>query len=479
MVQALGKSWWHILSSPGADVIAEEKERTTILRIILALVLAAGLGALAAFQPSQVQFPPGLAFIRSLGLFLGIILAITLALYGAARLLGGRGKLTEHLYITGLLAIPGAVIFGLLARLDIRAILLDLTSFRGAGVIIMLLLIIYGFLLLLLAIDGVHRLGGGKAFRAVVAVIVVGIVLQVGYTLLTGQESGLIQYSQYLFQRRADLLTLTIAHAQIVLFSTAIATALGITVGILITLPPHPVRWWHLIFLVLLALFAFLWFGPGGTLGSQVENWFSESGFLGQLLGRPKAFGLVGMILLIIFYGLFIAGHQAADPTLYTAGILLTVPSIAMFGIFIPIFGIGFFNAAVALILYAQLPILRNTYTGIKAVSPAVIESARGMGLTEWQILYQIKLPLAVPVIMAGIRISVVMIVGIAAIATLIGVEVLGDLIFAGMQRISDRLVFAGALAVSVFAILMDVVLGWGEKILTPAGLRGRETEAA
>ncbi len=479
MLQELGLGWGKMLTQPEADNFAAEEEKASLARVILAVVLICLLGTLVLIQPAKTELPLWIAAARLTGLVLISFLAIALALFLVARLLAGKGGAIHHFYVMAELAVPGILVLGLLRRLDIRAALLDLTSLLGLSVIILLLLLIYGFLLLLVALNGVHRFGGRQAFRTVATVILIGVGLRLIYAALSGTETLLLRYLLYFVERWPDVLSLSLAHAQIVLFSTSIATVLGVIAGVLITLPPHTFRGWHLVFLPLLAAFALLWFGSRESLGAEVAAWFSETGPIGQFIGRPQAVGLVGMILFLVFYGLYLAGERAADPALYTAGILLTVPSIALFGIFIPIFGIGFFNAAVALILYAQLPILRNTYAGIKAVRPSVIESARGMGLTEWQILYKIKMPLAVPVIMAGIRVSIVMIVGIAAIATLIGVEVLGDLIFAGMQRISDRLVFTGAVAVSIFAILVDIVLGWAETFLTPTGLQSRESEAA
>jgi osmoprotectant transport system permease protein len=479
ILQEFGLGWGKMLTQPEADNFAAEGKKASLSRLILAVALTCLLGTLILTQPSKTGLPLWIAAARWASLVLISFLAVVLALFLVARLLGGKGGALHHFYVMAELAVPGVLVLGLLGRLDIRAALLDLTSLLGLSVITLLLLLIYGFLLLLLALDGVHRFGGRQAFQTAAIVILVGVALRLIYAALSGTESLLLRYILYFVERWPDVLSLSLAHAQIVLFSTSIATVLGVIAGVLITLPPHAFRGWHLVFLPLLAAFALLWFGPRGSLGAEVADWFSEAGPIGRFIARPEAVGLVGMILFLVYYGLYLAGERAADPALYTAGILLTVPSIALFGIFIPIFGIGFFNAAVALILYAQLPILRNTYTGIKAVRPSVIESARGMGMTEWQILYQIKMPLAMPVIMAGIRVSIVMIVGIAAIATLIGVEVLGDLIFAGMQRISDRLVFTGALAVSIFAILLDIVLGWAERFLTPAGLQGREREAA
>jgi len=154
--------------------------------------------------------------------------------------------------------------------------------------------------------------------------------------------------------------------------------------------------------------------------------------------------------------------------------IILTIPSVALFGVLIKPLGIGPFNAAFALILYAQLPILRNTYTGIKSVPPEIVEAGRGMGMTEFQLLYKVKLPMAVPVILAGVRVSVVMLIGIAAIAAYIGNDTLGEYIFAGISRAQEKRYIAGAVLVAVLALAVDLFLGWVQKVLTPEGLKGR-----
>ena len=125
--------------------------------------------------------------------------------------------------------------------------------------------------------------------------------------------------------------------------------------------------------------------------------------------------------------------------------ILMTIPSMAMLAFMVPVFGIGFTTGVVALILYSLLPIVRNTYTGIKEISPAIVESAVGMGMTEWRVLTRIKIPLARPVIMAGIRTATVMIVGIGAIAAYVGAGGLGELIFQGISRSNEPMIIVGA----------------------------------
>jgi len=168
--------------------------------------------------------------------------------------------------------------------------------------------------------------------------------------------------------------------------------------------------------------------------------------------------------------------QRAADNVLYVAAIIITVPSIALFGIMIPILsligqGIGYLPAVIAILLYSQLPIIRNTYTAIANVDPALREAARGIGMTPSQRLRQVEIPLAIPVIMAGVRTAVVMNIGVAAIAAYIGAGGLGQLISRGISQTDPRQLVAGALAVSVLAITADFFLLWLQKRLTPRGL--------
>lgn len=168
--------------------------------------------------------------------------------------------------------------------------------------------------------------------------------------------------------------------------------------------------------------------------------------------------------------------RAAADAVLYVASIIVTIPSIALFGLMIPVLsligqGIGWLPAVIAILLYSQLPIVRNTYTAITNVDPALREAARGMGMTAMQRLWQVEIPIAVPVIMAGVRTAVVMNIGVAAIAAYIGAGGLGVLISRGITQTDPRQLIAGAVAVSLLAILADWVLLQVQKRLTPAGL--------
>ncbi len=153
------------------------------------------------------------------------------------------------------------------------------------------------------------------------------------------------------------------------------------------------------------------------------------------------------------------------------ANVMQTVPSLALFGFLIPlplIGGIGKHTAIVALVLYALLPVLRNTLTGILGVDPAVRESAIAMGMTGRQLLYQVELPLAARTILAGVRVATVTTIGTATIAAAIGGGGLGVFIFRGLASVDSTLILAGAVPAALIALLADGGLGWVEKKLSP-----------
>jgi len=169
--------------------------------------------------------------------------------------------------------------------------------------------------------------------------------------------------------------------------------------------------------------------------------------------------------------------QRAAEIVIYIASIIITIPSIALFGLMIPILstigqGIGYLPAVIAILLYSQLPIIRNTYAAITNVDPALREAARGMGMTAGQRLRRVEIPLAIPVIMGGIRTAVVMNIGVAAIAAYIGAGGLGVLISRGISQTDVRQLIAGALAVSLLAIIADYFLLWVQNRLTPRGIK-------
>lgn len=149
------------------------------------------------------------------------------------------------------------------------------------------------------------------------------------------------------------------------------------------------------------------------------------------------------------------------------ANIMQTIPSLALFGLLIPIpiiGGIGDRSAIIALTLYSLLPIIRNTYTGISGVDPAIREAGKGMGMTDWQLLFQVEIPLAMPVILAGIRVATVIAIGLATVAAAIGAGGLGVFIFRGIQTINNQLLLAGAIPSALMALIADFGLGFIEK---------------
>jgi osmoprotectant transport system permease protein len=158
-------------------------------------------------------------------------------------------------------------------------------------------------------------------------------------------------------------------------------------------------------------------------------------------------------------------------PVLGSANIIQTIPSLALFGFLLPApwFGARADRLAIlALTLYALLPIIRNTYAGIKGVDPAVREAGRGMGLTDRQLLVQVELPLSLSVIIAGVRVATVISVGLATIAAAIGAGGLGEYIFRGLAMVNNAVILAGAIPAAVLALLADFSLGWLERKLQP-----------
>lgn len=176
---------------------------------------------------------------------------------------------------------------------------------------------------------------------------------------------------------------------------------------------------------------------------------------------------LIGVVLGILITRL----RLFYDPVIKVAGVLYTIPSLALFGIMIPIVGIGFRPAIIALTLYSLLAIIRNTAVGIDEVDDAIIESARGMGMTDIQILLRIELPLALPVIFAGIRIATVSTISLATLASFFGAKSLGNLIFEGMSAGGTRndKIVAGAVGASALAVLFDQMIGRAERTLRRA----------
>jgi len=178
-------------------------------------------------------------------------------------------------------------------------------------------------------------------------------------------------------------------------------------------------------------------------------------------------------IIIAVPLGIFLTRYRKlAEPVIGMTAVVQTIPSLALLGFMIPLLGIGFVPAIVALTIYGLLPIVRNTYIGIINVDPAAIEAGTGMGMTSWQILFMVEIPLALSVIMAGIRTATVLIIGVAALAAMIGAGGLGDLIFRGISMSSNELILAGAIPAATLALVFDYALKRLEVRVTPKGLR-------
>lgn len=176
--------------------------------------------------------------------------------------------------------------------------------------------------------------------------------------------------------------------------------------------------------------------------------------------------------------------ESVARVVLYVASIVMTIPSIALFGLMIPILsligqGIGYLPAVIAVLLYSQLPIIRNTYTAILNVDPALREAARGIGMSPLQRLHQVEIPLSVPVIMAGVRTAVVLNIGVMAVAAYIGAGGLGTFISRGISQTDPRQLIVGAIAVSILAVITDYGMLALQKRLTPKGILVNQTTSS
>src|SRR5699024_4202062 len=167
-----------------------------------------------------------------------------------------------------------------------------------------------------------------------------------------------------------------------------------------------------------------------------------------------------------------------ADRFISFVGILQTIPSLAILAFFIPIVGIGKVPAILALFFYSLLPILRNTYIGVRGVDQGIVEAGIGMGMSGWQEIVKMKLPLAVPMIMAGIRLSTVYLIGWAALAAFIGGGGLGDLIFDGLNLYEPSLILAGTIPATIMAVIADRAFALLENKMTAEGLKDSENAA-
>jgi osmoprotectant transport system permease protein len=215
---------------------------------------------------------------------------------------------------------------------------------------------------------------------------------------------------------------------------------------------------------------------PGVRAGSAVAYLWQRRTQIWGLTTRHillVATSLVAAVLVAIPLGLLLERvRSGAETVIRGIGLLQTIPSIALLAFMIPLLGIGVVPALVALFLYSLFPIVRNTYTGIRDADPAAVDSARSLGMTEAQILRYVRLPLAVPVIMAGIRTSAVITVGTATLAAFIGAGGLGDPIVAGLALSDTWMILSGAIPAALLALVVDGSLAIVEWAVTPPGIR-------
>jgi len=182
--------------------------------------------------------------------------------------------------------------------------------------------------------------------------------------------------------------------------------------------------------------------------------------------------GMLGILVAVPLGIVLTRFKRGASFVMGVLSVIQTFPSFAILAFFIPLLGVGKVPAIVALFLYSVLPILRNTYTGVRAVDPNLLEAGKGMGMTVLERIWHVELPLAIPVIMAGIRLSIVYLIGWATLAAFIGAGGLGDYIFSGLNNYQPELILVGAIPVTIIALLVDLLLGKVEIGVTPKAIR-------
>lgn len=203
--------------------------------------------------------------------------------------------------------------------------------------------------------------------------------------------------------------------------------------------------------------------------------------YLGQTLEYLKlcGFSIVVAIVIGVVLGALVSRNAIlAFLAINLSGLMRAIPIIAVLLLFVPIFHLGFRPSAIALIVLGIPPILLNTYTGIRGIDPAMIEAAKGMGMTRWQIATRIQAPLVTPLVAAGIRTSAVQIIATATLAAFIGAGGYGDYIVDGITVFNYTELIVGAVSVALLAILVEVLMSWLQRALTPAGLKVQEQAA-
>jgi glycine betaine/choline ABC-type transport system substrate-binding protein/ABC-type proline/glycine betaine transport system permease subunit len=212
------------------------------------------------------------------------------------------------------------------------------------------------------------------------------------------------------------------------------------------------------------------------TINSFINFVVSRKEQILKLIGEHMQLTVFAVIIAIVVgipLGILISRvKKLSAPVIGFANVIQAVPSLALLGFLIPLLGIGSRPAILMVFLYSLLPIIKNTYTGLMNINPDIIEASRGMGMTKGQILRMVQLPLALPIIMTGIRISAVTAVGLMTIAAFVGAGGLGYMVFSGVQTVNNNMILAGAIPACILALFMDFIVGKIEKGVTPPGIR-------
>ena len=210
-------------------------------------------------------------------------------------------------------------------------------------------------------------------------------------------------------------------------------------------------------------LLAYLW-AARGTIARRTAEHLALS-----------ALALLAGIAVAVPFGLWLERRRrVAEPAIRALAVTQTVPSLALLAVMIPVLGVGALPAGVALWIYSLFPIVRTTYSGVRDADPRAVEAATALGMTRGQVLRRIRLPLAAPVVMAGVRTAAVLTVGTATLAAFVGAGGLGEPIVTGLQLADPRMILSGAIPAALLALAVDGALGLVEKALRPAGLEGR-----
>ena len=198
------------------------------------------------------------------------------------------------------------------------------------------------------------------------------------------------------------------------------------------------------------------------------ENWERVSSLFGEHLLMSGMALLIALIIALPTGVLLVRYPRVSGPVLGFLSLLYTIPSLALLILLIPVFGLGADTAIITLIIYAQIILVRNIVAGLRSINPVVLDAARGVGMSSLQRWWKIELPLAAPIILAGVRIAAVMIISVAAIASKINAGGLGDLLFRGIAQGSDSMIWAGAISVSFLALVVNFSLLAIERLIDP-----------